>query len=175
MSSRLISAVIEIEAHVAEGGWDQPVRMFALAAADELVAAEPGLAEAMGVEPSDSSWVPIEQEWPDDGEPLDEVLLEIGWPDEVRGCVVVLERMVLPPAAEAELVADGLDPQSFEFGTRAAEHPDRRDVRMTIGVERDGARACRLRVQQADGEETFTDGPDLVPGLSRALMATFED
>jgi hypothetical protein len=45
---------------------------------------------------------------------------------------------------------------------------------MTVGVQRDGERACRLRVQQEDGTETFNDGPDLVPGLSRALLATFD-
>jgi hypothetical protein len=173
MSSRLISAVVEIDAHVAEAGWDQPARMFALAAADELAAAEPDLAAQLGVEALDEAWVPIEQEWPDDGA-LDEALMAIGWPSEVRGCVLVLERIVLPPSAEEELMNDGLDPQSYEFASRAAEHHERRDVRMTIGVERDGAKACRLRIRHPEGPDTFNDGPDLVPGLSRALQSTFD-
>ena len=175
MSSRLIVAVVDIEAHVSEGGWDQPPRMFALASAGEMVATEPGMAEALGLDASFDGWVPIEQEWPDEEAPLDEILAGIGWPDEVHGCVLAIERMVLPPDAESELIGEGLDPQSFEFTARASTHPKRRDVRMIVGIERGGARACRLRVQQEDGTETFTDGPDLVPGLSRALLATFED
>lgn len=174
MSSRLIAAVVEIDAHVAEAGWDQPARMFGLAAPEELVAAEPELAAQLGVTAHDEGWVPIEQEWPDDGA-LDEALMAIGWPDEVRGAVLVLERIVLPPAAEEELMDDGLDPQSYEFTVRAADHPDRRDVRMTVGVQRDGSKACRLRIRHPDGPDTFNDGGELVPGLSRALMATFDN
>jgi len=174
MSSALTLAVHEIETFVAAEGWDQPARMFALALAPELVAAEPDLAEELGIDASEQGYVPIEQEWQDDDRPLDDVLATIGWPAEVHGCVVALERMVLPDEAEAELVAQGYDPASSEFAREAMDHPARRDVRMVLGVLRDGERDCRLRVQQGEGVETFTDGPDLVPGLSNALAATFE-
>jgi len=174
MSSALTLAVHEIETFVAGDGWDQPARMFALALAPELVAAEPDLAEELGIDASAEGYVPIEQEWIDDDRPLDDALAMIGWPDEVHGCVVAIERMVLPDEAEAELVAQGMDPTSSEFAQEAMDHPQRRDVRMVIGVLRDGERSCRLRVQQGEGVETFTDGPDLVPGLANALAATFE-
>jgi hypothetical protein len=45
---------------------------------------------------------------------------------------------------------------------------------MSIGVLRGGDRFCRLRVRQSDGTETFTEGPELVPGLTSALATTFE-
>jgi hypothetical protein len=172
---RLIDAVVDIESHVAGDGWDQPARLFALADASELAAAEPELAEQLDLDAAADEWVPIEQDWPDGSDGLDDTLAGIGWPDEVHGCVLVVERMVLPPDAEAALIDEGLDPTSNAFAERAAAHPARRDVRMVVAVQRDGVRACRLRVQQGDGVETFTDGPDLVPGLARALAATFEE
>lgn len=174
MSSALTLAVHEIESFVASEGWDQPPRMFALALAPELVAAEPDLAEELGISATTEGYVPIEQEWTDDDRPLDDVLATIGWPDEVHGCVITLERIVLPDEAEAELVAAGFDPASSAFADEAMDHPQRRDVRMVIGVLREGERSCRLRVQQGEGVETFTDGADLVPGLTNALAATFE-
>ena len=48
----LAEAVLEIEAHIAESGWDQPARLYALVATADLVRAEPDLARAMGLDDS---------------------------------------------------------------------------------------------------------------------------
>ena len=40
----LAAAVLEIEAHVAQDGWDQPARLYALVDTATLVAQEPALA-----------------------------------------------------------------------------------------------------------------------------------
>lgn len=45
----LASAVIEVEAHVGREGWDQPARLYALVDTERFVAAEPRMAEAMGI------------------------------------------------------------------------------------------------------------------------------
>ena len=57
--------MLEIEKHAAERGWDQPARLFALVPTADLLANEPGLAEAIGVDPDadlTGSLTPIEQE-----------------------------------------------------------------------------------------------------------------
>ena len=174
MSELLSQAVREIEQFVARDGWDQVPRMFALAWASELVASEPDLAEELGISPHDPGFVPIEQEWDSDDAPLDAALANIGWPDEVHGCAITIERIVLPEAAEAQLVEQGLDPGSREFADSALEHPNHQDVRMAIGVLRNGAQFCVLRIRTTDENETFTEGEDLVPGLTQALISTFQ-
>ena len=44
----LATAVLEIERHAAEAGWDQPARLFALVETAGLVAREPHLADNLG-------------------------------------------------------------------------------------------------------------------------------
>lgn len=61
----LRAAVLELEQHAAEGGWDQPARLFALVPTDRLLADEPGLAPVLGIEPGadlTGSLTPIEQD-----------------------------------------------------------------------------------------------------------------
>ena len=79
------------------------------------------------------------------------------------------EVVVLPPSAEAELgELEELDAQT------AAAHPGARDVRMVVGVVRDGSRAAvlRLRSDAEDGVDDRLTGPDLAPALAEALLAT---
>ena len=78
---------------------------------------------------------------------------------------------MLPPDAE-EAVADVDDPVAA-----AAEHPQRREVRMAVGVMRDGSReACpRACAAQEDADDERVTGTDLVPGLADALLATLEE
>ena len=45
----LAAAVLEIETHVADAGWDQPARLYALVDTVRLVAHEPALAASMGL------------------------------------------------------------------------------------------------------------------------------
>ena len=80
MSTPLTHAVQQVEEFVARDGWDQTPRMFALAWASELVSTEPDLAEELGISPTDAGFVPIEQDWTDEEQPLDALLAAIGWP-----------------------------------------------------------------------------------------------
>ena len=54
-------------------------------------------------------------------------------------------------------------------------HADRQDVRLVVGVLRDGTAMCALRQRAHDDEASVALGPDLVPGLVHALLATFAD
>ena len=96
----LAAVVRELEAHASELGWDQPERIYALAATAQLVAQEPELASALGLSAEDEGLTPIEQEALGDGQSLEDVLARIAWPDEVAGVAVVAERLVLPPGAD---------------------------------------------------------------------------
>ena len=81
----LAAAVLEIEAHVAQDGWDQPARLYALVDTATLVAQEPALAAAMAIDgpADDGSFTSIEQEGLPPGQPLEEALHTIAWPESV--------------------------------------------------------------------------------------------
>ncbi|MFN2539195.1 MAG: PPA1309 family protein [Mycobacteriales bacterium] len=164
----LLAVVAEVEAHLAEAGWDQPAQLFALVDTEELLRAEPQLAESMGLVVSrPGALTPIAQE-PLGEAPLDEQLASLVFGPEVLGVVLAHEVLVLPPSAEAGLQDD---PAAV-----AAEHPERREVRMTVGVLRDGSRESVLRLRGKDGEEDErVTGGDLAPGLSEALLATLDE
>jgi hypothetical protein len=166
----LQSVVGEVEGHVAEAGWDQPPQLFALVQTEQLLRAEPQLAQTMGLVAGDpASLTPIAQE-PLGEAPLDEQLASMVFGEEVLGVVLAHEVLVLPPAAE-QAIADLDDPAAA-----AAEHPARRDVRMVVGVTRGGRQACvlRLRGETPEQDERVT-GPDLAPALAAALLATLDE
>ncbi|MER6016037.1 PPA1309 family protein [Streptomyces bluensis] len=173
-ASPLTRAVLEIDAYASGLGWDQPARLFALVDTARLRAEQPSLADRLGLrdESGDSGLTPIEQDEIPAGKPLDEFLGTIAWPDAVAGCALTVERLMLPPSAEAS-VPEGLD--EARLATWVAEHPDRREVRMTVAVLRDGARESALRLREKDTATEVLTGSDLVPGLAEALAATFAD
>lgn len=164
----LTAVAREIEGHVAEAGWDQPPRLFALVATADLVAREPQLAAMLGAAERDAL-TPVEQEDLPSSATLEELLAGIAWPDDVVGVALAVERAVLPPEAEADLPAD-----EAEALTRLAEHPLREDVRLVVAVLRDGSRECALRARGHDSPDAVLSGPDLVPGLADAVAATLE-
>jgi hypothetical protein len=166
----LASAVLEIESHAAQGGWDQPGRLYALVDTARLVRREPALASAMGLDSAsaDGSLTPVEQEQlPADG--FESALASIAWGPEVSGCAAVVERLVLPPDAD-EAIPD----EPAAAAAYAAEHPDRQEVRMTVGVTRAGASYCALRLRAHDDDQSVVGGADLVPELVALLGATLE-
>ncbi|GAA2465671.1 PPA1309 family protein [Streptomyces macrosporus] len=181
-ASPLTRAVLEIDEYVAGLGWDQPARLFALVDTDRLRAEEPALAERLGLDgegddaPVPASLTPVEQDELPPGVPLDEFLGTIAWPDAVAGCAMTVERLMLPPSAEAS-VPESLQEEGAEekLAQWVAEHPDRQEVRMTVAVLRDGARESALRLREKDSPTEVLTGPDLVPGLTDALAATFAD
>lgn len=188
-NAALTQSLIELEQHVAKAGWDQGPRLFALADTAELIKAEPRLAAAlapetlvpMPMEPGGGlgsaigplrTYTSIEQEGFPGGKALDEALAGIGWPTTVDGAALVVERVMLPPTAEAEMPEDG---DSVDLDAWAAEHPERQEVRIVVGVLRDGSRDCALRLRSRDSDDEVLSGPTLVPHLVEALAQTLRD
>ena len=166
----LRSATLEIEAHAAELGWDRAARLFALVPTGDLLAREPGLAKALGVESAEEgALTPVEQDALPPDRSLEEVLGGIMWPAEVFGCAAVVERLVLPPSADAEMPEDPDAAQEF-----AAAHPDRQEVRMVAAATRDGSTYCTLRLRAHDDGASVLEGTDLVPALLELLHGTLE-
>jgi hypothetical protein len=171
----LRAAVLEIEAHAADAGWDQPARLYALVPTADLLVREPALAAAMGLDAAAAagSLTPVEQDsLPQGAEdaPLEEVLGRIMWPAEVYGCAAVVERLVLPPDADAQM------PDDAEAARRyAAEHPDREEVRIVAAATRGGATHCALRLKAHDDDQSVVESPDLVPALLELLLATLDN
>lgn len=170
-TTALRTAVREIEGYAAEAGWDQPARLFALVPTADLLAREPGLAEALGVDtdaPADAL-TPVEQEPLPGDRPVEDVLAEIMWPAEVQGCAAVVERLVLPPSAD-DTVPD--DPEAAQ--TFAEEHPDREEVRIVAAAVRGGSTYCALRLRSRDDPLDVLESPDLVPALLELLSGTLQ-
>lgn len=186
--SALERAVREVEEHVAGFGWDSPVRLFALVRTADALSREPDLLSqlperdaAAAVEDPEHLLL-VEQdeldslEQPDagpaDAGALERMLARLAWPGEVHGVALTVERLVVPPEVEAQAPADAGEALRWLAG-----HPRRQDVRIAAAVLRDGARACVIRTRGTDAapEEAVVAGPDLVPGLTRALAATLEE
>lgn len=168
----LAAAVLEIENHIAEGGWDQPARLYALVDTARLVEHEPALAAAMGLDAASAqgSLTPIEQDQLSAARPLEVELESISWPPGVAGCAAVVERLVLPPDADEQIPDDPRSAEEF-----AREHPDRQEVRIVAGTTRAGATYCALRLRAHDDDQSVVGGADLVPGLLQLLGATLDD
>lgn len=169
--SPLRQVALEIEAHVAEAGWDQAPRLYALVPTADLLAQEPALAHTMGIDPESAtdSLTSIEQESLPVDRKLDDTLAEMMWPDQVIGCAAVIERIMLPPEVEDDLPddADAL----LEF---VASHPARREVRLVAAVTRDGTVHSAVRARTPE-DSALLEGPDLVPGLIAQLQQTLAD
>src|SRR4051794_22827795 len=158
-------ALAEIENHLQAAGWDRPPALFALVRAAQFLADDPETGRRLGLEQlAEDALTPIEQdELPD--QPLDEILAGIAWPAPVPGCALSQEIVVLPPSAEAGGTAE-------QAARRAADHPERREARLVVGVLRDGTSAALLRMRAADGgDDDLLTGPDLAPNLVDALLA----
>jgi len=166
--TRLAEVVRELELHAAQGGWDQPAQIFALVETAELVRREPQLADALGIADTEGL-TPVEQDALPPGQELEDVLQQIEWPEEVAGCAAVVERLVLPPEADANIPDDRAEAVEY-----AATHPERQEVRIVAAATRDGQSFCALRLRSHDDDESVLGGPDLVPPLLQMLHATLE-
>ena len=180
-TAALPGVVREVEDFLAAAGWDQPAQLFALVATADLIAAEPGLegslAEGHGL-------TPVAQE-PIDETDVASVLDEICWPDEVSGCVLTQDIVVLPPDAEAaldEVIASSAPPEAppgpelDQVALRFAHsHPDRRDARLVVGVLRTGGYCCLMRLRGTDEQpDELVEHPDLAPNMVTALLSTLD-
>ena len=169
----LEAAVLELERFVARDGWDGPLRVFALIRPARAMAADPSLRDSLPpdlVADADSdpeSIVSVEQEGLPEADSVEEVLGRIAWPPTVDGAAVVLERFVVPPEAERELSGD-----QQEALEQLLAHPGRQDVRLAVGVLRDGPACCAVRTRANDADHLVGTGPDVAPGLVAALRQT---
>ncbi len=172
----LAAAVAEVEEFVGTAGWDAAPQMFALVRTADLLTAQPELAAALT---DAGTFTPIAQEGLPTGD-LSEALSTISWPEEVAGCVLVQEIIVLPPSAAAptEATPDGGSREGNDVEItveQAAAHPDRAEARLAAGVLRGSqGGAALLRVRGKD-DATPLRGADLAPNLLGALQATFQD
>lgn len=172
MNPFLHATLLDIGTHLASSGWDQPPHLYALVATADLLREEPTLAHALGITAVDPSqvpaWTPIEQEDFPGKDGLDTALERLTWGPAVGGCALAVERVMLPPTAEADLPEDPEAAQAF-----AAAHADRQEVRIIVAVLRDGTRDASVRLRADDRDEAVLFGPNLVPALADALHATF--
>lgn len=163
--TRLEQVVRDLKRHAATAGWDSPPKLYALVGAPELHAREPELAKELGVPNVPGRIAALEQQALPDDRPIEEILGGIEWPERVEGCVLVLERILLPEDAEDDIPDE--DPATW-----ADRHPGREDVRLVVGVLRDGSRHSAMRLRGHDTDDQVLSGPDLVPGLADALVST---
>jgi hypothetical protein len=174
----VLRAVLELEHHVAAGGWDGPVRLFALIRTADALHRDPQLEAQLPVDVVAAAYADpehltaVEQEDLPAAETLEELLGRIAWPPTVDGAALVTERIVVPPEVEAQ-IPDGGDGDGDPVDW-LARHPSRRDVRLAAGVLRDGTRGCAVRARDQDSDDRVAVGPDLVPGLTAALASTLE-
>lgn len=168
----LSQAVFEIERGAAALGWDRAATVYALVFTKDLLAV-PELPVEMR-EQLEASWngnpaaltAIIQEDLP--GADLEETLAQLAWPDSVAGAAVCTERVMVPPAAQAEAPEDPLE--ALEY---FANHPDRDEVRLVAAVMRTGEAWCAVRARSHDFDDQVGEGSNLVPGLVEALAATF--
>ncbi|GAB7190369.1 PPA1309 family protein [Kineococcus sp. NUM-3379] len=176
----LWQTVAEIERHVAGNGWGSPVRLFALVRTAEAIRRDPALADRLpadvveAAEADPGHLTSVEQDdLPPVGD-LDGFLGGLSWPPAVDGAAVVVEKVLLPPDAEAEVRASTPAEDDARLEALAA-HPAAEDVRIAVGVLRDGRHECVVRSRSRDRDTDVATGADLVPGLVAALQATLGD
>ncbi|MGE9809072.1 PPA1309 family protein [Janibacter sp. G1551] len=162
---------LETERQVAASGWDQNPRLFALVRSADLMEREPQLGAGMGAtDLAPGALTAIEQEDLPKTSSIESLLGRLAWPETVHGAAIVLERIVVPPAAERDLPA-GSDAAMEALNA----HPERKDVRLLVAVLRDGGSICLLRQREHDSDDKVARGEDIAPGLVHALRATLED
>ena len=179
-ASALPTTAREVEDFLAETGWDQPPQLFALVPTAQLLRAEPDLAQRL---PTSEGLTPVAQE-PLRAEDLAETLAGICWPEQVTGCALAQEIVVLPPEAEAELdramsdagAAGGSPAELNHVALRMAQrHPDRREARLVVAVLRAGEHCCLLRLRGVgEGPDELVERPDLAPNMVSALLHTLD-
>ena len=110
----LESALRDVDRHVAQDGWQQPPRLFALVAGDSGVTA-------------------VEQPWTSSGENLSADLAQIAWPASVSGAVVSVQR-VLEPDHDVRVTVGALRDQTVATAVRYREHDRDDDVAVGPGL-----------------------------------------
>lgn len=172
----LARAIVEIESHVAQGGWDAPVGVFALVHTNAALGLNPAMADDLGTDIVQSAQadphhiLSIEQDGLPEAGNVEELLAQLSWPETVHGAALVVERVALPPSVEAQLPEDPAAQVEFMLN-----HPERQDVRLAVAVLRTGENWCAVRTRANDSDDAVAQGADVAPHLIEALLATFTD
>jgi len=171
----VLRTVRELEQHVSSGGWDGPIRLFALIRTADALQRDPALADQLPADvvqaarADEEHLTAVEQENLPKSDTIEALLGRIAWPPTVDGAALVVERVVVPPEAEAGMPTD--DAAAMDY---LQDHPQRRDVRLAAAVLRDGTAGCAVRTRDHDQDDRVAVGPELVPGLVSALTATLD-
>ncbi len=171
----LASEILSLEEYVASGGWDGPIRVFALVHTAKALEETPSIAdeippEAVALAEADpNALLAIEQEGLPQVPNLEALLAQLAWPESVDGVAISVEQFVVPPHAR-----DGLDPDPHAQVAALMDHPERDDVRIVAGVLRTGETWCALRYRSHDSADQVAQSSDAVPGLLDALRSTLE-
>ncbi len=169
----VLTLVRELEHHVSSGGWDGPIRLFALVRTADALERDAGLAERLPIEvvaaacADGEHLTAVEQDDLPPTDTIEELLGSILWPETVDGAALVVERIVLPPGAEDDLPTEAAASQEW-----VAAHPGRRDLRLAAAVLRDGTGGSAIRARDHDTDAEVAVGVDLVPQLIQSLSAT---
>lgn len=169
----LKKVVREIERGVSSLGWDRPPMLYGLVRTETLLNTD-GLPEDMRGPLEDSrdgnpahlSAILQEVQAEED---IEQVLPHIGWPENVDGAALTVERLVVPPEVEDEAPED--PEEALEF---ISNHPSRTEVRLVVGVDRAGNKYSAIRTRAFDDAANVVEGEDLVPALSGALALGFD-
>lgn len=168
----LANVVIDIEKAAAHAGWDHAPSLYALVPTERLLAQPDiphdiaqALRQGWDSTPTHLSAV-IQEDLPEDD--LEQLLGHLGWPAEVAGAAITVERVIVPPEVEAQAPED--PDAAVEF---ISNHPQREEVRIAVGVLRSGERWSAIRARSFDSDDKVGQGSSLVPSLSEALAASF--
>ena len=163
--SALKETVLEIERECATAGWTRGIVLYALVPTADVIESAPEMAEALA-EKSPTSLTAIEQEDVELTGTIEDFLGTISWSAEVFGAALVLERLIVNEEPPGELSQEALAEWVIEHG---------QEVRMVVGVLRDGSQECAMRMRAYDDENAIMAGPELLPGMAEALALTFAE
>ncbi len=169
----LANVVVDIERSAARIGWDHAPSLYALVHTSQLLA-QSDLPEDIaqqirkGWDGSEEHLSAVIQEDLREDD-LEEVLGHLGWPEQVAGAAITVERLVVPPEVEDQAPED--PEEAIQF---ISNHPSRADVRLAVGALRTGESWCALRTKAFDSDDKVGQGTNLVPNLVEALLASLE-
>ena len=163
--SALKETVLEIERECAKAGWTRGIVLYALVPTADVIESAPEMAEALADRPP-TSLTAIEQEDVELTGTIEDFLGTISWSAEVFGAALVLERLIVNEEPPGELSEEALAVWVIEHG---------QEVRMVVGVLRDGSQECAMRMRAYDDENAIMAGRELLPGMAEALALTFAE
>lgn len=170
--SALRQAVDEIEMTASRLGWDRPPALYALVRTEEMIENEAVPADIRaGLEKSwngTADHLSAVAQDPMHEDEVEDVLPRLAWPESVYGAVLTLERIIVPPEVEDEAPEDPEEALTF-----ISNHPSRTDVRLIVGVTRDGESWCEVRARNFDDPTRVGKGENLAPSLVEALKIGF--